>query len=372
MAQTVLVTGGAGYIGSHVCKALAQSGYQPIALDNLSRGHARAVRWGPLEVHEIADKEAVQGVLERYRVAAVIHLAAYAYVGESTAAPEIYFENNVIGTLRLLEVILSAGVKRVVFSSSCATYGAPRQLPIREDHPQQPLNPYGLTKLFVEEVLKTYGEVHGLEWVSLRYFNAAGADPDGELGEEHEPETHLIPLAIQGAIGQRSGVKIYGRDYPTPDGTPVRDYVHVADLADAHVRALAHLLRGGQSRAFNLGAGRGYSVLEVLAAVAQVCGRPVPVVEAPRRLGDSPILVADATYAKSVLGWQPRRSDLGTILKSALDWERKRNSEAEPFIPAHRAACGAMTSALCQPTRARHPRRHRSKVILTPNKRGAR
>lgn len=330
MAQSILVTGGAGYVGSHVCKKLAQNGYRPIALDNLSRGYARAVKWGPLEVHAIGDKEAVRGVLERHRVVAVIHLAAYAYVGESMALPEVYFENNVIGTLRLLEVILGTGIKHVVFSSTCATYGAPRQLPIREDHPQQPLNPYGLTKLFVERVLETYGDVHGLKWVSLRYFNAAGADPDGELGEDHEPETHLIPLAIQGALGQRSDVAIYGTDYPTPDGTPVRDYVHVTDLADAHVRALAHLLRGGESRAFNLGTGRGYSVLEILAAVAQACERPVPSLKAARRVGDSPILVADATEAANVLGWRPRWSDLHTILKTATAWQMKRNLKLSP------------------------------------------
>ena len=346
MAQAILVTGGAGYVGSHVCKALAQSGYRPIVLDNLSRGHARAVRWGPLEVCEIADADAVRRALERHRVAALIHLAAYAYVGESMEVPAIYFENNVIGTLRLLEAALGCGVKRVVFSSTCATYGAPQRLPIREDHPQQPLNPYGLTKLFVERVLQTYGRAHGLEWVSLRYFNAAGADGDGEVGEDHEPETHLIPLAIRGALGQRSGIEVYGTDYPTPDGTPVRDYVHVADLADAHVRALAHLTHGGQSRAFNLGTGRGHSVLEVLAAVARVCGRPVPVVAAPRRPGDSPTLVADATDAEKLLEWQPWRSDLATIIRTALDWERQRNPTPSPVALRRAAPAGAGASAL--------------------------
>jgi UDP-glucose-4-epimerase GalE len=347
MPEPILVTGGAGYIGSHVCKALAQSGYQPIALDNLSRGHARAVRWGPLEIHCIADQEAVRRALERYHVSAVIHLAAYAYVGESIRVPEVYFENNLVGTLRLLAAILSAGVKRVVFSSTCATYGTPQQIPIREDHPQRPLNPYGLTKLLIEKVLHAYDELHRLEWVSLRYFNAAGADLDGELGEDHEPETHLIPLALAGALGQRSGIEIYGNDYPTPDGTPVRDYVHVADLADAHVRALAYLTSGGPSRAFNLGTGCGYSVLEVLAAIAQVCGRSVPMVEAPRRPGDSPILVADATDATNVLGWQPRRSDLDTIIRSALDWQRRRIREAESGFSQGNASgrCGASPQA---------------------------
>jgi UDP-arabinose 4-epimerase len=351
MSQAILVTGGAGYIGSHVCKALAQSGYRPIALDNLSRGHGGAVRWGPLELHDIADKEAVRSALERHDVAAVIHLAAFAYVGESKAAPEIYFENNVIGTLRLLDAIRSARVNRIVFSSTCASYGVPQQLPIREDHPQQPLNPYGLTKLFLEKALQAYGEAHGLEWVSLRYFNAAGADPDGEIGEDHEPETHLIPLAIQAALGQRSGIEIYGRDYPTPDGTAVRDYVHVTDLADAHVRALAHLLGGGESRAFNLGTGRGYSVLEVLATVAQVCGRAVPVVDAPRRLGDSPILVADATEAHTVLGWQPAHSDLPTILQTAAGWMSKRGSKSVSLASPVRGAASrqsASTSPSCE------------------------
>jgi UDP-arabinose 4-epimerase len=326
MTPAILVTGGAGYIGSHVCKALAHGGYQPIALDNLSRGHADAVRWGPLERLELADTEAVRRALERHRVMAVIHLAAYAYVGESEVAPELYYRNNVIGTLRLLDALRAAGVERIVFSSTCATYGAPRQLPIREDHPQEPLNPYGHTKLFIERVLRSYRAAHGLRSVSLRYFNAAGADPEGEIGEDHEPETHIIPLAIQAAFGRRSVIEIFGRDYPTPDGTAVRDYVHVTDLADAHVKALAHLQGGGESHSLNLGTGRGYSVLEVLDAVRRVCGRPVPVVDAPRRSGDSPSLVADATQAAKVLGWHPKFSDLETILDSATRWERRRHA----------------------------------------------
>jgi len=321
MHPAILVTGGAGYIGSHVCKALARHGYHPIALDNLARGHAQAVRWGPLEAHSLADTDAVRRALQRHRVVAAVHLAAYAYVGESVAAPEIYFENNVIGSLRLLDSILSAGVQHLVFSSTCAIYGEPHDLPIAEDHPQSPLSPYGHSKLFVERVLQSYGAAHGLASVSLRYFNAAGADPDGELGEDHEPETHLIPSAMQAVLGRRAPIEVYGSDYPTRDGTAVRDYVHVTDLADAHVLALDYLMRGGRSRAFNLGSGRGHSVGEIVAAISRLARRPVPVVAGPRRPGDSPILVAQAAEAARALSWRPRHSDLDTMLETAWRWQ---------------------------------------------------
>jgi UDP-arabinose 4-epimerase len=232
----ILVTGGAGYVGSHVCKALAKAGFRPVVYDNLCRGHAVAARWGPLAVADIADGATLRRIMHEYHVAAVVHLAAYAYVGESMQLPEMYFNNNLTGTLSLLHAMIDVGVRHIVFSSTCATFGLPHRLPIQEDHPQQPVNPYGESKLAVERALRWYGEARGLGWVALRYFNAAGADPDGELGEDHDPETHLVPLAIEAALGQRTCVHVYGTDYATPDGTAVRDYIHVTDLADAHVR----------------------------------------------------------------------------------------------------------------------------------------
>jgi len=317
MTQTVLVTGGAGYVGSHVCKALARSGYCPVVVDNLTRGHASAAKWGPLAVHDLEDVKALRALLERYQVCAIVHMAALAYVGESTRIPETYFRNNVIGTLLFLEAVLDAQVEHFVFSSTCAVYGKAGDLPITEAHALEPLSPYGESKLFIEKVLQSYQATHRLNWASLRYFNAAGADLDGELGEDHDPETHLIPSAMQALSGRRAFIEIHGTDYPTPDGTAVRDYVHVADLADAHVRALEHLMRGGRSGAFNLGTGHGHSVRQVIDAVARVCRRPVPVVAGPRRPGDSPVLVADATKAATVLGWRARCSELDTILESA-------------------------------------------------------
>jgi UDP-arabinose 4-epimerase len=325
--KSVLITGGAGYIGSHTAKALARSRFQPVVLDDLSKGHSWAVKWGPLVKADIGDYKAVREVLRRYRVDAVIHFAADAYVGESMREPRRYFLNNVRNTLTLLEAVMDAGVRHFVFSSSCATYGIPAAVPISEKQPQFPVNPYGESKRFVERSLWWYGEAYGLKSASLRYFNAAGADPEGELGEDHNPETHLIPLVIQAALGMRPQVEIYGTDYPTPDGTTVRDYIHVADLAEAHVLALRHLMDGGENIAVNLGTGRGYSIREVIAAVSRRSGRNVPAREAARRPGDPPVLVADATQAKQVMGWQPQHSDLDTIVDTALSWQARHFQE---------------------------------------------
>jgi UDP-arabinose 4-epimerase len=326
--RRVLVTGGAGYIGSHTCKALAAAGHVPVTFDNLSTGHRDAVRWGPFVEGELADRALVERTLREQRIDAVIHFAASAYVGESMSDPAKYFRNNVVHTLALLEAMHAAGVRHIVFSSTCATYGVPRVVPIPEDHPQQPVNPYGESKLFVERALHWHGVAHGLHWLALRYFNAAGADPDGEIGEVHDPETHLIPLAIQAALGQRGPLQVMGTDYDTPDGTAVRDYIHVTDLADAHVRALAYLLGGGASGALNLGTGRGHSVREVIAAVAREAGRPVPAHDAPRRAGDPPALVAAPGRAAEVLGWHPEYSSLDTIVRTALRWHAAHPPQA--------------------------------------------
>ena len=327
MSQSVLVTGGAGYIGSHACKALAQAGYVPVTYDNLSRGHRHAVRWGPLVEGEIADRAVVAAALKAHHVSSVMHFAAFAYVGESGTDPALYYRNNVIGTLALLDAMREAGVDRIVFSSTCATYGLPEEIPIAETTPQRPVNPYGETKLAIERVLHWYGQAYGLRSVALRYFNASGCDRGGEIGEEHDPETHLIPLVLRAALGAGHPVSIFGRDYPTPDGTAIRDYIHVEDLANAHLRAIQYLAEGGASTALNLATGRGYSVREIIAAVARAAGREVPHLEAPRRAGDPPALVADPSLAKSVLGWQAECSDLDTIIRTALAWETRRHND---------------------------------------------
>lgn len=317
MTDTVVVTGGAGFIGSHVCKALAEADFRVIALDNLSTGHADAVRWGPLIQLDIADFERLQQNLKRSQARCVIHCAANAYVGESVIDPRKYYGNNVVGGLSLLNACLTAGIGHMVFSSSCATYGLPQQLPIREDSEQKPINPYGRTKLVFEQALEDYSQAYGLNFVALRYFNAAGADPAGELAERHEPETHLIPRALQAAAGRLDVLEIFGDDYDTPDGTCVRDYVHVSDLADAHVAAVRHLLAGGDTLRVNLGSGRGTSISEILYSIAHFTGRPVPVAFHQRRAGDPPILFADTAMAYSTLGFVPRRSDIATIIRTA-------------------------------------------------------
>jgi len=319
----VLVTGGAGYIGSHTAKLLATSGHVPIVFDDLSQGHDWAVKWGPIERGSLSDQERLREVLARHPVDAVIHFAANALVGESMSNPTKYFRNNTVGTLNLLDAMHAAGVDRIVFSSTCATYGNPVRVPIDEGHPQVPVNPYGESKLMVEKILRWYGECYGLRWMALRYFNAAGADPDGEIGEDHDPESHLIPLVIGAAMGTRPPVKIFGTDYDTPDGTAIRDYVHVMDLADAHLRALQRLDEGTPSQAVNLGTGHGQSVREVVTAVSRTAGKAVPALESPRRAGDPATLVADPARARDVLGWTCRYPDLDVIVEHAWRWHTK-------------------------------------------------
>ena len=324
----VLVTGAAGYVGSHACKALARRGLQPVGLDNLERAGLRDLPWGPLEVADTRDRGALDAILRRHRPEAVMHFVAYAYVGESVAEPGRYYYNNVLGTLTLLESLRQAGVGRFVFSSTCATYGIPSRVPLDEDHPQAPINPYGSSKLMVERILADFDRAHGLQSVALRYFNAAGADPDGEIGECHEPETHAIPLAIRAALGRLPRFHVFGTDYPTPDGSAIRDYVHVSDLADAHVLALEYLLAGGSSTALNLGTGLGHSVLQVVAAVEAETGQHVTLERAARRPGDPAVLVADAARARATLGWTPAITDLREIVRTAVAWERRRAPQA--------------------------------------------
>jgi UDP-glucose-4-epimerase GalE len=316
----VLVTGGAGYIGSHTAKALVKSGHEPLTLDNLSSGHRWALKWGRFVEGDLADPQLLPKTIRDERIEAVMHFAANIAVGESVKDPKKYFWNNVVNTLRLLDAMVDARVKLIVFSSSAAVYGDPQKVPIPEDHPTRPVNPYGDTKLMMERALRWYGNAYGLRWVALRYFNAAGADPEGKLGEEHEPETHLIPLVIRAALGRLPCVEIYGTDYPTPDGTAIRDYIHITDLAEAHLLALDYLARGSQSQALNLGTGQGHSVREVINAVGRISPRPVPVREGPRRAGDSPILVADPSQAEKVLDWKPRHPELQAIVQSAWNW----------------------------------------------------
>jgi UDP-glucose-4-epimerase GalE len=324
----VLVTGGAGYIGSHAAKGLSKAGFEPVVVDNLSRGHREAVRWGPFVQADVGDQAALRQVLREYSIDAVMHFAAFAYVGESMQAPGRYFQNNVVSTLNLLEAMREEQVRKIVFSSTCATYGHPQQIPISEDHVQRPANPYGESKLMVERLLHWYSSIHGFAAVALRYFNAAGADPEGKLGECHDPETHLIPVALSAALGSRGALDIYGTDYDTPDGTAIRDYLHVSDLADAHVAALRYLNAGGPSDAFNLGTGVGYSVREVVAMVEQVAHRKVPVRECPRRSGDPASLVAEASKAAQVLSWRPQCSSLEQIVRTAWEWSLNHEKPA--------------------------------------------
>ncbi|MBW8786621.1 UDP-glucose 4-epimerase GalE [Rhizobium sp.] len=322
--ETVLVVGGAGYIGSHTCLDLANKGYKPVVFDNFSNGHREFVRWGPAEEGDIRDRARLDEVLAKHKPAAILHFAALIEVGESVKDPVSFYENNVIGTLTLLSAAQAAGINAFVFSSTCATYGLPQSVPLDETHRQVPINPYGRTKYIVEQALADYDQYRSLRSVVLRYFNAAGADFEGRIGEWHQPETHAIPLAIDAALGRRQGFKVFGSDYETRDGTCVRDYIHVLDLADAHVRAVEYLLKGGQSVALNLGTGTGTTVKELLGAIEDVSNRPFPVEYIGRREGDSHTLVANNDKARDVLGWVPQY-DLSEIIRSAWDWHAKSN-----------------------------------------------
>ncbi|MFQ5757126.1 MAG: UDP-glucose 4-epimerase GalE [Acidiferrobacterales bacterium] len=336
----ILVTGGAGYVGCHACKALAVAGFTPVTLDNLVRGHEWAVKWGPLEVGDVTDARRVADVVKKYRPVGVMHFAAFAYVGESVEHPERYYANNVVGSFQLLQALNRAGIRNIVFSSTCSTYGIPDRIPISEDHQQVPVNPYGTGKLMIETMLRDLDLAYDMPSVSLRYFNAAGADPGGEVGEDHDPETHAVPLAITTALGERPVFEIYGTDYETDDGTAVRDYVHVADLATAHVRALEYLLAGGKRTALNLGTGRGHSVRELIGSVEHVSGKAVAVREGPRRAGDPPVLVADASKAKEILEWQPEYAELDAIVDTALRWHLHRSDA----FSAHKRHGGKRTT----------------------------
>jgi len=324
MAETILISGGAGYIGSHTCKALTRLGYLPVSLDNLTYGHKWAVQWGPFIKGDITDPGVLDQIFSDYQPKAVIHFAAYAYVGESVLEPAKYYQNNVSGSITLLEAMRRHGCMNIIFSSSCATYGMPQQVPISENHPQLPINPYGRTKLMMEQIIQDYGNAYGTRYAILRYFNAAGADPEGQIGEDHDPETHLIPLLLQTAQGRRGYTEIYGNDYETPDGTAIRDYVHVSDLADAHVLALKHLIQSGQNLCANLGTGRGNSVMEVIQAVQQVTGKSVAYRTAGRRAGDPPMLVAQANRAAMLLGWKPVFMDIKETIATAWNWQQSR------------------------------------------------
>jgi UDP-arabinose 4-epimerase len=321
--RNILVTGGAGYIGSHTCKLLASSGFLPVAYDDLSLGHSTSVRWGPLVVGDIADVKTLREAIYKYRISSVIHFAGSAYVGESVKSPRKYFENNLSKTIIMLGCLLDNEIRDFVLSSTCATYGLPKRLPIDESHPQEPINPYGESKLAIEKMLNRYSQAYGLRWLALRYFNAAGADPDGDIGECHNEETHLIPLAIRSIFSPDEALSVFGTDYPTSDGTAVRDYVHVADLASAHVSALDYLESGKASCAFNLGTGVGHSVRTVITAVENITRRRTYVKELPRRPGDPAELIADASLARRALKWEPKHSSLDEIISTAWDWIRQ-------------------------------------------------
>jgi UDP-glucose 4-epimerase/UDP-arabinose 4-epimerase len=320
----ILVAGGAGYIGSQTCKALAAAGYLPVTLDNLSTGYTKAVKWGPFHPGDLSDRALVAEVVRKYRIKGAIHFAAYSLVGESVTNPLKYYENNTGAAVAFLAALIENGVEAFVFSSTAAVYGIPSVSPIPESHATVPINPYGASKLAFENSLRWIGEAHGLRWAALRYFNAAGADPDGETGESHEPETHLIPNMIKAALGTGPALTVFGEDYPTPDGTPIRDYIHVVDLAEAHVLAIRDLLAGGESAVMNVGTGEGVTVKEMIAAAERVMGVVVPRTVGPRRAGDPPSLVADSSLLKRRLGWAPRCSDLDSIIRDAALWQRTR------------------------------------------------
>jgi UDP-glucose 4-epimerase len=320
----ILIVGGAGYIGSHVNKFFSLRGYRTVVFDNLVYGHREFVKWGEFFFGDLAGKEQIRRCFREYAIDAVMHFSAFAYVGESVADPAKYYLNNVANTLNLLEVMREFQVRHFIFSSTCATYGIPATVPIPEDHPQKPVNPYGRSKLMIEEILKDYDSAYGIKHINLRYFNAAGADPDTEIGEQHDPETHLIPLTIEAALGRREDIRIFGNDYPTKDGTCIRDYIHVMDLADVHMKALEYVKDRETSDSFNLGNGEGHSVREVIDTVRRISSRDFRVIEAERRAGDPPVLIGNSQKAIATLGWRPQFADIGTIVETALRWHSKK------------------------------------------------
>lgn len=322
--KTILVVGGAGYIGSHTVKYLLKNNYKVVVLDNLVYGHKEAVLTEHFEQVDLADKKAISEVFKKYDFDAVIHFAAYTYVGESVTDPQKYYWNNVVNTLNLLDVMMENEVKKIVFSSTCATYGNPQYMPLDEKHPQMPINPYGKTKFMMEQIKADYEKAYGLQYVALRYFNAAGCDADGQLGESHEPETHLIPIVLKTIKGERENITVFGTDYDTPDGTCIRDYIHVEDLADAHMRAVEKLFICDESHCINLGTGIGTSVKEIIDAVEEVTGEKVPVVYGERREGDPAKLYASNAKSKEVLGWNPKYTDIKDIIQTAWNWEQNK------------------------------------------------
>ncbi len=323
----ILIVGGAGYIGSHINKFLHSQGKKTLVLDNLSYGHSEFVKWGEFIEGDLSDEKLLSQIFEKYPIDAVMHFAAFTYVGESVENPQKYYKNNLENTLNLLNVMKDYHVNKFIFSSTCAVYGEPEKLPLSEDHPLNPVNPYGNTKLMVEKILEDYSQAYNFNYVSLRYFNAAGADPDMEIGEWHNPETHLIPLVLDAASGRRESVSIYGTDYPTPDGTCIRDYIHVLDLAQAHYKALEYLNENNNSQVFNLGNGNGFSVKEIIETCQEVTGRKIKVIEDAPRPGDPPILVGSSQKARKMLGWNPKWTNIKDIISTAWNWQKKLYGE---------------------------------------------
>jgi len=324
--EYILILGGAGYIGSHVNKELSKKGYYTLVFDNLVNGHKEFIKWGDFIQGDLENIEELRSLFKKHSIKAVMHFAGFAYVGESVVDPQKYYLNNLQSTLNILQVMLENNIKYIIFSSSCATYGNPLKIPIEENHPQNPINPYGQTKLMIEQILKDYSKSYGLKYVSLRYFNAAGADIDCEIGEWHEPETHLIPIALDTAIGKREGVKIFGTDYDTKDGTCIRDYIHVTDLADAHILALEYLMDGGESEIFNLGNGNGFSVKEVIEKVMKITGHNIKIYPEKRRVGDPPVLIGSSKKAREILLWTPKYDNIEYIIETAWSWHKRLNS----------------------------------------------
>ncbi|RJP25660.1 MAG: UDP-glucose 4-epimerase GalE [Candidatus Abyssobacteria bacterium SURF_5] len=333
--KKILVTGGAGYIGSHTVKELLRQGCDTVTLDNLSTGHRESICGGVFVEADLRNLQALRDTLSSHRIDAVIHFAASCYVGESVKEPIKYYENNVLCGMNLLSAMAERNVRYIIFSSSAAVYGNPVQVPIPEEHQQLPINPYGQTKSLFEDILKSHERLYGIRSVSLRYFNAGGCDPDGDIGEHHDPETHLIPLVLDTALGRLPKISIFGDDYPTPDGTCIRDFIHVTDLADAHIRSLEYLSGGGATTALNVGTGKGYSVKEVIRAAEQVCGRSIAHTVSSRRPGDPPVLVAAADRIRREIGWEPRRSSLEEILETAWRWQKKLRKSSDRARPSH-------------------------------------